>query len=76
MKHRQNNINKKLNNIGIVNTLLSYADLDISIKKIPNTKLEKNTDYIFILKGADTEGIVHQCTHLFYNLNLVVQTYN
>ena len=51
-------------------TLSSYADLDVSIKKTSNTGLEKNTDYIFILKGADTEGIVHQCTHLFPNLNI------
>ena len=38
--------------------------------KTSNTRLEKSSDYIFILKGADTEGIVHQCTHLFSNLNI------
>ena len=50
--------------------LLLYSDLSISIKKTSNNTIEPNSEYIFILKGADTEGIVHQCTQLFFDLNI------
>ena len=57
--------------IDLLNKNLSlYADLSISIKKTFNNKIGPNSEYIFILKGADTEGIVHQCTQLFNDLNI------
>lgn len=60
--------NQKIN---LLNKNLSlYTDLNISIKKTLNNKTGPNSEYIFILKGADTEGIVHQCTQLFSDLNI------
>ena len=57
--------------IDVLNQNLSlYADLNISIKKTLNKKIDSNSEYIFILKGADTEGIVHQCTQLFSDLSI------
>ena len=57
--------------IDLLNKNLSlYADLSISIKKTFNNKIGPNSEYIYILKGADTEGIVHQCTQLFNDLNI------
>ena len=47
-----------------------YSDLNISIKKTSSNIIEPNNEYIFILKGADTEGIVHQCTQLFSDLKI------
>ena len=52
------------------NLLLHNDDLEIYIKKTLNKKTNLNNEYIFILKGADTEGIVHQCTSLFSNLKI------
>ena len=57
--------------IDLLNDNLSlYDDLNISIKKTLNNSTNLNNKYIFILKGADTEGIVHQCTQLFSDLNI------
>ena len=50
--------------------LYSYSDLDVLIKKTSNKNINSNNKYIFILKGADTEGIVHQCTQLFSKLKV------
>ncbi len=47
-----------------------YEDLDIEIKETIKNEKETKNKYIFILKGADTEGIVHQCTQLFSELNI------
>tara|TARA_B100000579_G_scaffold437630_1_gene467865 strand:- start:2606 stop:3133 length:528 start_codon:yes stop_codon:yes gene_type:complete len=47
-----------------------YEDLDIEIKETIKNEKESRDKYIFILKGADTEGIVHQCTQLFSELNI------
>ena len=47
-----------------------YTDLNISIKKTLNKKIDPNSKYIFILIGADTEGIVQQCTQLFSDLSI------
>lgn len=57
--------------IDLLNKNLSlYSDLSVSIKKTSSNTIGLNSEYIFILKGADTEGIVHQCTQLFFNLNI------
>tara|TARA_Y100000814_G_scaffold291217_1_gene267192 strand:+ start:938 stop:1465 length:528 start_codon:yes stop_codon:yes gene_type:complete len=50
--------------------LHSYNDLDILVKKASNRNENEEDKYIFILKGADTEGIVHQCTQLFSKLKI------
>ena len=50
--------------------LYSYNDLDILVKKTSNKNGSAKNKYIFILKGADTEGIVHQCTQLFSKLKI------
>tara|TARA_Y100001970_G_scaffold31323_1_gene38870 strand:+ start:2691 stop:3218 length:528 start_codon:yes stop_codon:yes gene_type:complete len=50
--------------------LLLHNDLEIEIKKTLNNNENLDIEYIFILKGADTEGIVHQCTTLFSNLKI------
>ena len=57
--------------VDLLNKNLSlYSDLSVSIKKTSSNTIELNSEYIFILKGADTEGIVHQCTQLFFDLNI------
>ena len=50
--------------------LLLYNDLEIHIKRTLSNNKNLDNEYIFILKGADTEGIVHQCTTLFSNLKI------
>jgi glycine cleavage system transcriptional repressor len=52
--------------------LLLYKDLSISIKKTKRYTRYKENEFIFTLKGADNEGIVHNCTKLFHKLDINV----
>ena len=52
--------------------LLLYKDLSISIKKTTQHTEYRENEFIFILKGADNEGIVHNCTKLFHKLHINV----
>lgn len=52
--------------------LLSLKDLNISIKKTQPLSSDKINEFNFILKGADNEGILHNCTKLFHELNINV----
>ena len=52
--------------------LLSYKNLSITLKKAELFKMDNKKEFIFILKGADNEGIVHNCTKLFNKLNINV----
>ena len=54
-----NRVNDLKNNFKI------YSDLNVLIDDINVGKNENLDKYIFILKGANTEGIVHQYTNLF-----------
>lgn len=47
------------------NNFKIYSDLNILIDNVNINKNESLNKYIFILKGANTEGIVHQYTNLF-----------
>jgi len=60
--------NKKLDLL--INNLSSYDDLNVSVRKASRDNVKPDSEYIFILKGADTEGIVHQCTQLFSSLKI------
>ena len=53
------------------NKLSNYENLSasISITSYPVNNLN-NKDYLFILKGADNEGIVYNFTNLFSELNI------
>ena len=66
-------ISIKKENIKLLeNKLLSYDDLSITLKQTANEKPADNI-YLFILKGADNEGIVHMFTQLFskYNISII-----
>ena len=54
------------------NKLVQYKDLHISIKKTKLSSINTINEFIFILKGADNEGILHNCTKLFHKLNINV----
>ena len=47
------------------NNFKIYSDLNVLIDDINVSENETLDKYIFILKGANTEGIVHQYTNLF-----------
>ena len=47
------------------NNFKIYSDLNILIDNVNINEYENLNKYIFILKGANTEGIVHQYTNLF-----------
>ena len=51
-------------------SLSRYNDLSIIIKQTALDKLSTKNKFIFILKGADNEGIVHHCTQLFSKLSI------
>ena len=66
-------ISIKKENIKLLeNKLLSYDDLSVTLKQTANEKPANNI-YLFILKGADNEGIVHMFTQLFskYNISII-----
>ena len=66
-------ISIKKENIKLLeNKLLSYNDLSVTLKQTANEKPVNNI-YLFILKGADNEGIIHMFTQLFskYNINII-----
>ena len=66
-------ISIKQENIKLLeNKLLSYNDLSVTLKQTTNEKPANNI-YLFILKGADNEGIVHMFTQLFskYNISII-----
>ena len=50
--------------------LNNYNDLSFTIKETSKENLKKENKFIFRLKGADNEGIVHYCTELFSKLNI------
>ena len=51
--------------IDLRNNFKIYSDLNILIDNVNINENESLNKYIFILKGANTEGIVHQYTNLF-----------
>ena len=51
-------------------SLDQYIDLSFTIKETESNKLNNENKFIFRLKGADNEGIVHYCTELFSKLNV------
>ena len=61
-------------NSGDINTLKKslseYNDLSINIKQTVLDNSSAKNKFVFILKGADNEGIVHYCTQLFSKLNI------
>ena len=66
-------ISIKKENIKLLeNKLLSYKDLSVTLKQTANEKPANNI-YLFILKGADNEGIVYKFTQLFskYNISII-----
>jgi len=66
-------ISIKKENIKLLeNKLLSYNDLSVTLKQTVDEKPANNI-YLFILKGADNEGIVHMFTQLFskYNISII-----
>ena len=66
-------ISIKKENIKLLeNKLLLYNDLSVTLKQTANEKSANNI-YLFILKGADNEGIVHMFTQLFskYNISII-----
>ena len=50
--------------------LNNYNDLSFTIKETSKENINKENKFIFRLKGADNEGIVHYCTKLFSKLNI------
>ena len=53
-------------------SLNQYIDLSFTIKKTLSNQLNNDNKFIFRLKGADNEGIVHYCTKLFSKLNISI----
>ena len=51
-------------------SLSKYNDLSITIKQTSLDEFNTKDKFVFILKGADNEGIVHHCTQLFLKLNV------
>ena len=51
-------------------SLNQYVDLSFTIKKTSSSQFNNDSKFIFRLKGADNEGIVHYCTKLFSKLNI------
>ena len=51
-------------------SLNQYTDLSFTIKETLSDQSNDKNKFIFRLKGADNEGIVHHCTKLFSNLNI------
>ena len=45
-----------------------YTDLSFTIKETYSEQFGNKNKFIFRLKGADNEGIVHHCTKLFSKL--------
>ncbi|MBI45629.1 MAG: hypothetical protein CMG66_05655 [Candidatus Marinimicrobia bacterium] len=50
--------------------LKEYTDLSFTIKETSKDNFNNGNKFIFRLKGADNEGIVHYCTKLFSKLNI------
>jgi len=51
-------------------SLNQYTNLSFTIKETSSENLNDENKFIFRLKGADNEGIVHYCTKLFSKLNI------
>ena len=51
-------------------SLDQYIDLSFTIKETLSDQSNDKNKFIFRLKGADNEGIVHHCTKLFSKLNI------
>ena len=51
-------------------SLNQYSDLSFMIKETLSNSDNNNNKFIFRLKGADNEGIVHYFTRLFSELNI------
>jgi len=51
-------------------SLNRYIDLSFTVKETASDHLNNENKFIFRLKGADNEGIVHYYTELFSKLNI------
>ena len=51
-------------------SLNRYTDLSFTVKETASDHLNNENKFIFRLKGADDEGILHYCTELFSKLSI------